>query len=61
MNKYTTDGGTSYCSKPSRSHAEKCPICNGRGWLYPQAFTSSDTATKTCHGCNGKGWVVVYD
>ena len=38
-------------------HAEKCPVCFGRGKV------SYDSATEklTCHGCDGKGWVVVPD
>jgi DnaJ-class molecular chaperone len=42
------------------SHAEICPICNGRGTV-PNAMDNTSTAEVTCHGCNGKGWVTVED
>ncbi len=49
------------------SHAQTCPICEGRGtktearrWedgdgriTYPRPLP--------CHGCGGKGWVTVED
>ena len=39
-------------------HAEKCPVCDGRGQvtdvMQPSCF-------KACHGCGGKGWVEVRD
>lgn len=46
------------------SHAEKCPICCGKGIIhhderYPLAM--SGALKKTCHGCGGKGWVTVED
>jgi len=40
------------------NHAEKCPICEGRGKLEPSG-TSSDGTLRICHGCNGRGWVEV--
>jgi len=45
-------------------HAERCPVCNGRGTLRPEdlgecGYTSS--AERQCHGCGGKGWVTVGD
>ena len=48
------------------THAEKCPICHGRGKLtyqlyYGESFTSGGMIDHMCHGCNGKGWVEVND
>jgi DnaJ-class molecular chaperone len=50
---------------PTRTHAERCPVCNGAGTLpvtdlegYPVTNTGGPM-TKPCHGCYGKGWVVV--
>lgn len=47
------------------AHAEKCPICNGSGKVYPRTPTSTGGITipdsDPCHGCNGKGWVEVGD
>jgi len=41
------------------NHAEKCPVCEGRGKLEPSG-TSSDGTLRICHGCkNGCGWVEV--
>ena len=39
------------------SHAEKCPICNGKG----QIETGNTSGWKQCHGCNGLGWITLYD
>lgn len=33
------------------AHAEKCPVCNGKGKIDD----------KTCHGCGGTGWIVIQD
>ena len=38
-------------------HAEKCPICGGKGKLP----TDTTVAEKDCYGCFGKGWVEVTD
>lgn len=43
------------------SHAEKCPVCNGRGTVWPSAIHSGTTSTQDCHGCCGWGWVTVGD
>ena len=47
------------------THAERCPICNGKGtipenygWIDP---TNTSENEKTCHGCGGKGWIEVSD
>ncbi len=39
----------------SPTHAELCPVCDGRGAINNE-LTSQYT---TCHGCNGKGWIIV--
>jgi hypothetical protein len=40
-------------------HAEKCPVCEGKGRL-PDGKGDLDSAfAKPCHGCSGKGWVEV--
>ena len=46
------------------NHAEKCPVCYGKGEVseasqYP--YLTSGTSIVTCHGCGGKGWVTVED
>ena len=48
------------------THAERCPICHGRGKLtyqsyYGESFTSGVVSDHVCHSCNGKGWVEVND
>lgn len=45
------------------SHAEKCPICYGKGKVQETSGfgTSQKKADRTCHGCGGKGWVEVAD
>lgn len=47
------------------AHAEKCPVCEGSGKVYPRTSTSTGGITipnsDPCHGCNGKGWVEVGD
>ncbi len=42
------------------SHAEKCPVCDGRGTI-PNNTNTTDASPKTCHGCDGRGWVTVND
>ncbi len=47
----------------TRSHAEKCPVCHGKGVIreiFGQGYVTS-RKTKTCHACGGKGWVTVRD
>lgn len=41
------------------SHAEKCPVCEGRGSITICGFTVPYGSTEVCHGCGGKGWVEV--
>ena len=46
------------------SHAEVCPVCNGRGKWATMPAEWSPTVRELkylvkCHGCNGKGWVEV--
>jgi len=45
------------------SHAERCPVCWGAGWVGANlpAGTTSSPVLVTCHGCGGKGWVTVKD
>jgi len=33
------------------NHAEKCPVCKGKGKLSNE--------NDVCHGCDGKGWITV--
>jgi len=40
------------------AHAEKCPVCNGRGTVPPKDSITSGVEVP-CYGCNGKGWVEV--
>lgn len=42
------------------SHAEKCPVCNGKGKVKDDQKLTAD-ALKTCYGCQGMGWVTVQD
>ena len=41
------------------AHAEKCPICEGRGKYWPEGWCASEPAD--CYGCDGKGWIEVRD
>jgi hypothetical protein len=45
------------------AHAEKCPVCNGKGEIFRAGDAGTnigDTrSNNVCHGCNGKGWVEV--
>ena len=49
------------------SHAQKCPICNGKGHINQEgnfAYRDEQGNTapqKTCHGCGGRGWIEVKD
>ena len=38
------------------AHAEKCPVCDGKGKLNNTKVTHG---SKTCHGCGGLGWITV--
>jgi len=44
------------------SHAEKCPVCGGKGFIpdSTKSVYNKNTWPK-CHGCKGKGWVSVSD
>ena len=45
------------------AHAEKCPVCEGRG-LVKGPIKHKDAVLPpmlTCHGCGGTGWVEVRD
>jgi DnaJ-class molecular chaperone len=45
-----------------KSHAEKCPVCDGAGVFNNQIWSEIDYRyTRICHGCGGRGWVVVKD
>jgi DnaJ-class molecular chaperone len=35
-------------------HAEKCPICEGKGML-----PDTEKEVIKCHGCQGKGWITI--
>lgn len=44
------------------AHAEKCPICYGKGKVLEEATKYEKVPTmNTCYGCGGKGWVEVQD
>lgn len=43
------------------SHAEKCPVCDGKGTVTIGTNTTIGSYEKVCHGCNGRGWVTVQD
>jgi len=42
------------------SHAEICPVCQGKGVIYGIAESGAYPSTK-CQGCHGCGWVVIPD
>jgi len=42
------------------THSELCPLCKGRGEIYPWMQTTS-TAMETCNVCNGRGYLVLGD
>ena len=42
------------------AHAEKCPLCDGTGYLGGAVFDGGNTVS-VCHGCAGQGWVSVQD
>lgn len=42
------------------AHAEKCPICLGRGTVPPKENCTAGYE-ETCYGCSGRGWVPVQD
>jgi len=42
------------------AHAERCPVCYGKGKLPDESMGNSTVPIeKTCHGCGGLGWVTV--
>jgi len=43
------------------AHAERCPVCGGRGKINTSPLYSPFASEEICHGCGGKGWVVVPD
>ena len=46
------------------NHAERCPVCNGRGVVKPGFYNLGDTtslAIETCRSCGGKGYIIVPD
>ena len=44
------------------SHAERCPICFGKGNIFtPNCYSTDGGTTETCHGCGGTGWITVQD
>lgn len=43
--------------KGNTIHAEKCPVCNGKGKVGND--NKRDCSGVPCHGCNGKGWIEV--
>ena len=51
-----------------KKHAERCPVCYGRGFVQNGFYSStadtwltSTTGVETCRSCMGKGYVEVYD
>lgn len=42
-------------------HAQRCPVCLGRGWIEENSGTTSGIVRKVCHGCGGLGWIQVSD
>jgi len=42
------------------AHAERCPVCYGKGVVYGVAENGAFPTTQ-CYGCQGKGWVTVED
>jgi len=43
------------------THAEKCPVCEGKGRIPTEGYTVAEDDGRECHGCGGKGWVEVHD
>ena len=43
------------------AHAERCPICHGKGKTHISEGTTSSEPEMICHGCNGRGWITVQD
>lgn len=46
--------------KQAKAHAEKCPVCNGKGLVGEHKARTKNRGTvipDRCHGCDGKGWV----
>jgi len=45
------------------THAEKCPVCGGKGRVLPEGPGAGDVRgfEPICHGCQGQGWVTVKD
>ena len=47
------------------THAQKCPLCFGRGKLLYQDYYGEKHAINPtehpCYGCNEKGWIEVSD
>ncbi len=44
------------------AHAERCPICYGKGQI--NNVNPGDTCAErweTCHGCSGRGWIEIQD
>lgn len=42
------------------AHAERCPICYGKGKLPPEGNYTT-YSERPCYGCDGRGWVEVRD
>jgi len=44
------------------SHAERCPICYGKGKIPDDEIGNSNIPIyKPCHGCFGCGWITVWE
>jgi len=41
------------------SHAEKCPVCKGKGKVEISDIDKTSVRITNCHGCYGLGWVTV--
>jgi DnaJ-class molecular chaperone len=47
------------------AHAEKCPICEGKGFVEKELVSTTTFQLvkkfEECHGCDGKGWIAVVE
>jgi hypothetical protein len=49
---------------PTQNHWQRCPVCNGRGWLphgfynTSPTFSSASTEDVECRRCTGQGTIL---